>query len=291
MKFCDSVAHLLKVAYIKDSKWFYPFANDFRWCHWAQNTVERHRFVEQKSVYVTKTPEFSTMSEQKLLEMVNANGEDCRRLLSSMRAYSGNILGSNAYFLQRRMELEALMVQEGVPSIWFTFSAADNHWHDLFSFLCDGDIPSFVSNEAFTAWKRRVVREHPHVVNSYFHKRFSHLLKHFFTESTLDYSYYWFRVEFQDRGTAHVHGCFRLRNDPGLCLLGSKVAAGRYAAFKLRHANKLSEEDDFELFRISEDEMNVTDGDDHESSGLDIEEEDNIDLSSDEECNRYGFRC
>ena len=35
--------------------------------------------------------------------------------------------------------------------------------------------------------------------------------------------------------------------------------------------------------------MNVTDGEDHESSGLDIEEEENIDLSSDEECNRYGF--
>ena len=44
---------------------------------------------------------------------------------------SANITGSNAYIYSRRRELEALMESEGMPTLWFTFSVADNHWADL----------------------------------------------------------------------------------------------------------------------------------------------------------------
>ena len=280
ISFSESVAHLLRVAYLKDGNWFYPFANDYRWIHWAQNTVERHRFLKQKSVYISKRPSFSNLSEDELLEIVNANGEESRQLLSSMRAYSGNILGSNAYFLRRRMELEALMVQEGLPTIWFTFSAADNHWTDLFLCLYDGTLPNFDDNNSFNKWKRHVVRENPHLVNAFFHKRFGTLLKHFFGESTFDCSWHWFRVEFQDRGTAHVHGCFCLKNDPGLNMLGMKVAQGRYAAYLLRTANLLEANDDFEAFRTVDDEFNVSSGaNKFQDNGLNIDDEgDKLDL-------------
>ena len=285
--FQSSVDHLLKVAYKKDGEWFYPFANDYRWIHWAQNTIERHRFTEQNSVYLEKKPEYSNISEQDLLDIVNNGGEESKKLLSSMRAYSGNILGSNSYFLKRRTELEALMVQEGLCSVWFTFSAADNHWRDLFELIHDGELPTFEDNASFNRWKRRIVKLHPHLVDVFFNNRVDTLLKHFFAESTFDCAWYWYRVEFQERGTAHVHGCFKLKDDPGLSVLGMKVARGRCAAHILRVGNKISIDDDFESFRRADDEWGVCKGmNNFEEEGMDIDEASSYDLENDEVKNR-----
>ena len=41
------------------------------------------------------------------------------------------MLGSDAYFSNARKDLEALMEGKGMPTLWFTFSAADNYWTDL----------------------------------------------------------------------------------------------------------------------------------------------------------------
>ena len=48
-----------------------------------------------------------------------------------MQTFNANIVGSNAYFWNKKKELEALMDQEGICTMWFTLSAADKHWVDL----------------------------------------------------------------------------------------------------------------------------------------------------------------
>ena len=47
---------------------------------------------------------------------------------------------------------------------------------------------------------------------------------------TLDAQWYWYRFEYQARGSTHAHGCAKLCNDPDLCNLAKKAATGWLAA-------------------------------------------------------------
>ena len=48
----------------------------------------------------------------------------------------------------------------------------------------------------------------------------------FFGDSCLGTDYIWYRSEYQEKGTAHGHGCCCLKNDPGLTSLAKQVVNG-----------------------------------------------------------------
>eukprot|EP00978_Attheya_sp_CCMP212_P045446 scaffold346934_cov67-Attheya_sp.AAC.1 len=58
-----------------------------------------------------------------------------------MQKYNSNVTGSAAYFYKKRCELEALIDVKGMPTMWFTLSAADNHWVDLHTCMYGSDRP------------------------------------------------------------------------------------------------------------------------------------------------------
>ena len=65
-------------------------------------------------------------------QIVRDNDYDSiQEIVGRMQMFSSNILGSDAYFIKHRKQLEALMQQKGPPTLWFTFLAANNHWQDL----------------------------------------------------------------------------------------------------------------------------------------------------------------
>lgn len=69
----------------------------------------------------------------------------------------------------------------------------------------------------------QAVINNPHLADWYFtiyKLRNSWLLK------ILDTEWYWYRFEYQARGSTHAHGCARLTNDPGLCDLVKVAATG-----------------------------------------------------------------
>jgi hypothetical protein len=76
---------------------------------------------------------------------------------------------------------------------------------------------------------RKFVRANPHIVDSYFFERVKSALDKLLGPECWDHHWLWFRIEYQTRGTAHAHGCCRLKSDPGLCNLGQKVIQGREA--------------------------------------------------------------
>ena len=81
------------------------------------------------------------MTEEELKNLIDKGGDEFAALLGRMQKYNANILGSNAYFHKKKKELEALMEQEGMCTMWFTLSAADNHWIDLFCLIHVEDEP------------------------------------------------------------------------------------------------------------------------------------------------------
>lgn len=53
--------------------------------------------------------------------------------MSKLSRYVSNITGSAAYRHNVREDLKAIIDNKGVPTIFFTFSAADMHWPELYS--------------------------------------------------------------------------------------------------------------------------------------------------------------
>ena len=81
--------------------------------------------------------------------------------------WSSNILGSDGYFSKSRKNLEALMQQEGLPTLWFTHSAADNHWQDLHKFNGCPEGQDW-SEDTKAMHRRKFVQDNPHIVDTSF---------------------------------------------------------------------------------------------------------------------------
>ena len=153
------------------------------------------------------------------------------------------------------------MEQEGMCSMWFTLSAADNHWLDLHQLIYGNTtLPRFDTELLSAQWKRKLVRENQHIVDAYFYDRVKMLLATFFGKKGLELEWFWFRVEYQKRGAAHVHGCFKLKNDPGISQLSQAVLRGRISAKRLWLHGLLPEENEFDIGSIVDDTW-LADGD------------------------------
>ena len=166
----------------------YPFAKYDRWMHWAQNTAERHRLNGQRDACLKKKTADNNLTENQLRNIANEGGTEFNALLGRMQKFNANLVGSNAYFFKKRSELEALIEQEGMRTIWFTLSAADNHWLDL-SKLIRGEkpIPTFENEFEKAKWRRKLVRDNPHIVDAYFTNRVKELLMTFLKKNGLEY--------------------------------------------------------------------------------------------------------
>ncbi|MFM8622001.1 MAG: DUF6570 domain-containing protein, partial [Holophagaceae bacterium] len=223
------------------ARYEYPFVLNNRWPNWIQNTTERHRFNGQKRICMSKLPDrLVGMNIDELNEFIRqGDPERMRAVTSKMQMFSANIVGSDAYFSKKRRELESLMQEKGMPTLWFTFSAADNHWKDLHA-LAEFDAGQFAdrfvpgaanaTSEIEKAKRRRQwVRDNPHIVDLYFHRRFKEFFASMFGKDCLDAEWYWYRTEYQKRGCAHIHGCCRLKSDPNLHELSQKIVHGQEA--------------------------------------------------------------
>ena len=256
---CEANKHLLWYCVRnQDGEFEYPFAQHTKWMYWAQNTDERHRLNQLKQVYQRRSPEFTGMEVNELRAMaIQRNEDELRRMTSSMQAFSGQVLGSDSYFYKKRKELEALMQAEGSPTLWFTFSAADNHWLDLHAL--GPTLGEDLTEKQKVRKRAKWVRQNPHVVDAYFFDRIKFMVQEFFGNKGLKTSWVWFRIEFQSRGTAHVHGCCRLKSDPGLMDLAQQVLQGREARLQLMASRKYHAwEDPFSVEDVSRDNIERT---------------------------------
>jgi len=105
--------------------------------------------------------QYTTVGE--LANLLRTNG--AQTLVQNIYKYTANIHGSDPYWFQRRRELMAQAEQQRLRgTLFWTFSAADNHWKDLMAILG-------VPEDAGIAVRRKVVNQNPHVVNFYFCRR------------------------------------------------------------------------------------------------------------------------
>lgn len=135
------------------------------------------------------------------------------KLSSRVSYFAKQIRGSRAYWYSKLKELEAMVKQLGAPTIFFTLSAADLQWPELYEILDpENRLGSLDPNERRRE-RGRLLNENPLVASWFLQKRvdvfFSEFLKDEF--SVVDY---WWRYEWQNRGSGHVHGFLWLKDRP-----------------------------------------------------------------------------
>ena len=131
----------------------------------------------------------------------------------------------------------ALLEQKGCLTFFFTFSAADSHWPDL-QILLQNDEGATRSQRA------QAVIDNPHLTDWFFLQRLEAFVTHWLN-GVLDAEWYWYRFEYQARGSIHAHGCAELKNDPDMRLLHNRVCL---AFLEKETTRQEISPDDFEFF-------------------------------------------
>lgn len=93
--------------------------------------------------------------------------------LKKIMFQSSNIQGTKAYWFARGKELIAMAEQLGMPTLFFTLSAADLHWPDLFKILAPDEDFQNISEHR----RRLLVKENPLIVDSFFLHRAETFIK------------------------------------------------------------------------------------------------------------------
>ena len=130
---------------------------------------------------------------------------------------------SPAYLEMRKKDIFAMIRQLSLPTWFMSLSAADTRWTDLLKMLAklnDGTEYSETELEKLT-WqeKTKLVQKDPVTCSRYFDHRVQEFLNTILKSSSepvgkvLDYFY---RVEFQQRGSPHIHMLVWVENAPTL---------------------------------------------------------------------------
>ena len=108
------------------------FAKHPRFWYFALNTQMRQRALQTGRVYVRQNPHDGHLSIDELREMVRHDGD----ALSNHVLHFGASLHGTRQFWQKQMNCLTAMVHTlGLPTVFFTLSAADLQWPELANLL------------------------------------------------------------------------------------------------------------------------------------------------------------
>ena len=171
------------------------FSKHPRFRYFALNTEMRWRALQAGRVYVQQHPNDARLTVDDLRDMVGREGE---AFSNRVLHYASSLRGTRQYWFKQRSRLISMVDTIGLPTVFFTHSAADNQWPDLARLICSND-PDTASSRS------RAVIDNPAISDWFFSHRIQKFVEAFYV-GVLGASDYWFRFEWQHRGSPHVHG-------------------------------------------------------------------------------------
>ncbi len=132
------------------------------------------------------------------------------------------IRNSPPYFDKLKKESLAMIRQLGLPTIFFSLSAADTSWIPLIQSLSqtiDKKVltEQYIQNEMTFEKKCQLIASHPGLCSRFFHHRVQKFIHCIFKSTASPFGImkdYMYRVEFQKRGSPHIHGLMWIENAP-----------------------------------------------------------------------------
>ena len=181
------------------------FAKHPRFRYFALNTVMRHRALQTGKIYVRQHPHDAHLTVDDLRDMVGREGE---ALSNRVLHFASSLRGTRQYWFKQRSQLIALVDTLGLPTVFFTHSAADLQWPELSRLICPDDSQSSTS-------RSQALMQNPAIADWFFYHRIDAFLDAFY-KGVLGASDFWLRFEWQHRGSPHVHGLAWLRDSPNV---------------------------------------------------------------------------
>ena len=170
------------------------FAKHAQFCFFALSTEMRWRAIQTGRIYVKQNPGDAQLSLDELRDMTGREGDNfSNRVLH----YGINLRGTKQYWYKQRSNLIAMVDTLGLPTIFFTHSAADRQWPELANLI--------FSDPASKASRAKAVIENPAVADWYFTHQIQKFIDAYYI-GVLGATDYWLRCEWQHRGSPHVHG-------------------------------------------------------------------------------------
>lgn len=164
------------------------FADHKIFPYFALNSVMRWQCLSKGTVYIKDHPSMKKMNIGVLKDLVLRNPS----LMKDMLVYGSNIRGTLEFWASRSSELNAFCDFRGLPTIFFTSSAADMRWPRLKELVLHRlGLESATDKEYY-----QHVIDHPKICADYFFEMFTLFFERIVL-GAYDVLDYWYRYEWQ----------------------------------------------------------------------------------------------
>ena len=168
----------------------------------------------------------------------------------AMRIRSSSSLGSTGSITAGELlngDLFAMFRTLGPPTFFITLSADDMNWFDLMCVLAKCDGKNLSDDELSTSERRRLLSSYPVIVAHHFSHRFQAFMNHILNGASKPIGqikdYFW-RVEFQQRGSPHIHSLWWVEDAPDIKTVeGRRKAPGFIDKYVSCHVPRDGEDD------------------------------------------------
>ncbi|XP_026114512.1 uncharacterized protein LOC113092934 isoform X2 [Carassius auratus] len=229
------------------------FARSTDFIFYAQYLSEIDQVVSNVSIALRKGSEKSLLTE--VTSDVLTNPDSLSKILNFDEGYKflRPIRGTPPYWQSTQKDLFALVRQLGIPTFFASFSSADLRWPEMISTIIKQEGKNLKADELDWSEKCGLIRRNPVTAARMFDHRWHCFLRDVIMSSAqpigkiVDYFY---RVEFQQRGSPHVHCLFWVENAPMLNE-DNEENDGLVASFIDRYITcEIPSEDETDLFEI-----------------------------------------
>ena len=124
------------------------------------------------------------------------------------------------------------------PHLFFTLSAADLQWADLHKHMLQIGEPTNDLKEQFHR-RKSALNSNSHIAAAYLDQRVQLFVKHFLTP-LLSVVHFWYRYEWQERGSGHVHGFLWLKDAPNVNEINWELLKDKDVAIPKDQEQKMS---------------------------------------------------
>nr|XP_022307628.1 uncharacterized protein LOC111113627 [Crassostrea virginica] len=196
------------------------FAKDTNYIFFSQFVSDLNQVIEKTQISIRKCLG-SLEGNQPVTSSMVQNPEVLSRLMKNDEAlrFMQPIRGTPAYWSSAQKDLFAMLRQLGIPTWFCSFSAAEHRWNDAVSSILKHQNDNRDPTSLDWSDKNEILRTNPVTVARMFEHRF-----HVFQTEVIfskaepigKVTDYFQRVEFQQRGSPHMHCLYWIENAPKL---------------------------------------------------------------------------
>ncbi len=121
------------------------FAKHPRFRYFALNAEMRWRGLQTGRIYIRKHPKDGKLTLDELKDMVGCEGE---HFANRVLHFANSLRGTSQYWFKQRRNLIAMVDTLGMPTVFFTHSAADSQWPELSHLICPSNQQHSTTNSS-----------------------------------------------------------------------------------------------------------------------------------------------